>query len=92
MRSPSPTRQSCQARAHSRGSAFAGPETTPIGRPPRMRRRCQCSESTPSQPVRGRKMLEDQHRVADVDPELTAVPEARRRLRVVAEHAARARP
>src|SRR4029453_17600881 len=35
MRSPSPARLTCHARAHSRGKAFAGPDTTPIGMPPR---------------------------------------------------------
>ena len=33
----SPARHTCQARAHSRGSALAGPATTPIGSPPRSR-------------------------------------------------------
>ena len=37
MRSASPARHTCQARAHSRGSALAGPATTPIGSPPRSR-------------------------------------------------------
>ena len=91
MRSTSPADATRQARCHSRGNRFAGPETTPDGSRSCSRKRFQCSREHAPEAAARAHHAQDLQRVADVDVERAQVAELARGLRVVPEPARRRR-